>query len=93
MPIDLGAELTEWFRSPKTQDDLRGLMREAIRHELRAVLDEELLDTKQAAVVLNMSEAAIRKAVERGQIPCQRMGRRLKFRRSELLGLCAQREP
>ena len=66
---------------------MRELVQEAVRAEIRTVLDEELIDTRQAAELLNMSEAALRKAVERGQIPCTRMGRRLRFRRSELIEL------
>jgi hypothetical protein len=32
-----------------------------------------------------MTKGALRKAVERGQIPCQRIGNRLRFRRADLL--------
>ena len=85
MKIDFGALLEQWFFSEKVKTWLYGIVREAMRAEIRAVLDEELLDTKQAAKLLGMSEAALRKAVEREQIPCTRIGGRLRFRRSELL--------
>ena len=92
MPIDIAAELTQWFLSAETRHEIRELVREAVRAEIRAALDEELIDTKEAAVLLNMSEAGLRKAVERGQIRCMRVGRRLRFRRSELLELRLERE-
>ena len=88
--IDLSAELTEWFTSPEIQGRLHEIVREAVRAEIRAVLDEELVDIKQAAQILNMSEAALRKAVERGQLRCIRLGRRVRFRRSELLAVVSR---
>jgi len=48
--------------------------------------DDELLDVEGAAELLDMTEGALRKAVERGQVPCQRVGSRLRFRRMDLLG-------
>jgi excisionase family DNA binding protein len=83
--IDLGPELTAWLASAEARALLLDIVREAVRIEVRAMLDEELLDTREAAQILNMSEAALRKAVERGQFPCQHVGRRLRFRRSDLL--------
>jgi excisionase family DNA binding protein len=40
---------------------------------------------REAAERLGMTESALRKAVARGTIPCQRLGRRLRFRLSELM--------
>jgi hypothetical protein len=41
-----------------------------------------------------MSPGALRKAVERGQVPCQRIGNRLRFRRAELISQApARRRP
>lgn len=91
MPIDLGEELTLWIRSPEGRGELRSVVREAVSEIIRKTLDEELLDTKQAAGLLGMTPAAVRKAVERGQLPCVRMGRRLRFRRSELLRVADSR--
>ncbi|WP_428269481.1 helix-turn-helix domain-containing protein [Haliangium sp.] len=68
---------------------LADIVRGAVRAEVRAILDEELVDVHEAAQLLQMTEGAVRKAVERGQVPCTRVGRRLRFRRSELLRIAA----
>ncbi len=85
--MDLGPDLSAWFTSEEVQNQLKLLMREAVKAELAHLLDGELLDAKQAAKVLSMTVGAVHKGVERGQIPCVRMGRSLRFRRSELLGI------
>ncbi len=85
MAIELSGELTEWVKSEEAQAEISRIVRDAIREELRAALSEELLDTDEAARLLNMSPGALRKAVERGHVRCERVGRRLRFRRSELL--------
>lgn len=38
----------------------------------------ELVDVAEAAQILHMSPGAVRKAAERGQIPCSRIGRLLR---------------
>lgn len=83
--MDLKPELSAWFFSAEVQDQLKKLIDEAVGAKLSEVLDGEVLTVAEAAIVLSMTEGALRKAVERGQIPCVRMGRRLRFRRSELL--------
>ena len=92
MAIDVSKEMNAWFLSEETRSEITLLVRGAVRDEFRAVLDEELLDTRQAAELLNMKQSALRKAVERGQIRCERIGRRLRFRRSVLLEIGAVRE-
>ena len=66
----------------------------SVLHEFRVVVREEiakasfadrLLDAPEAAERLGMTEAALRKAAARGTIPCRRLGRRLRFRLSELM--------
>ncbi len=89
MAIDLSGELTEWLATPDAEEKLTRLMRRAVRAEIREALSEELLDTEEAAALLNMSEGALRKAVQRGQVPCVRIGRRLRYRRSELIRISA----
>lgn len=42
--------------------------------------EEALWDVRDIAKFLRMSEGAVYAAVERGQIPCLRLGRRLRFR-------------
>lgn len=83
--IDLTSELTAWLRSTDARNLMREIVAEAIQTEIRNALDDELLDVESAAELLDMTEGALRKAVERGQVPCQRVGNRLRFRRMDLL--------
>jgi hypothetical protein len=83
--IDLTADLTAWLGTPEVRAPLKSLVTEAVRDELRAALEDELLDVARAAQMLGMSAGALRKAVERGQVPCERIGNRLRFRRMDLL--------
>ena len=60
--------------------------------ELRAEIERSkttrtggLLDVPAAATLLHMTPAALRQAVHRGTIPAIRIGRRLRFRREDLL--------
>ena len=83
--IDLTTELTAWLRSTDARSLMKEIVAEAVQTEIRSALDDELLDVESAAEILDMSEGALRKAVERGQIPCHRIGSRLRFRRMDLL--------
>ena len=83
--IDLTADLTAWLGTPEVRALLKNIVTEAVRDELRAALEDELLDVERAAQMLGMSAGALRKAVERGQVPCERIGNRLRFRRMDLL--------
>lgn len=84
--IDLTHELTAWLRSTDARTLMREIVAEAVQNEIRSALDDELLDVEGAAAILDMTQGALRKAVERGQVPCQRVGNRLRFRRMDLLG-------
>jgi hypothetical protein len=83
--IDLTADLTAWLGTPEVRVLLKSIIAEAVRDELRSALEDELLDVERAAQVLGMSAGALRKAVERGQVSCERIGSRLRFRRLDLL--------
>jgi hypothetical protein len=83
--IDLTADLTAWLGTPEVRALLKSIVTEAVRNELRTALEDELIDVKRAAQMLGMSAGALRKAVERGQVPCERIGNRLRFRRMDLL--------
>ena len=83
--IDLNSELTAWLRSTDARTLMKEIVAEAVQNEIRSALDDELLNVEGAAAVLDMTEGALRKAVERGQVPCQRVGKRLRFRRMDLL--------
>ena len=85
--IDLAPSLTSWFASPEAQEILTDAVRIAVREEVKSLLADELIDVSEAAKLLSMSEGAIRKSVERGTLPCVRIGRRVRFRRRDLLTL------
>lgn len=52
-----------------------------------AVIESKLLNIKQAARLLNVSEVSLRRWTDRGQLPCLRMGakRERRFREADLL--------
>ena len=83
--IDLTTELTAWLRSTDARSLMKEIVAEAVQTEIRSALEDELVDVEGAAAILDMTEGALRKAVERGQIPCQRIGARLRFRRADLI--------
>jgi hypothetical protein len=83
--IDLTTELTAWLRSTDARALMKEIVAEAVQSEIRGALEDDLIDVEGAAAMLDMTQGALRKAVERGQIPCQRVGSRLRFRRMELL--------
>jgi hypothetical protein len=83
--IDLTTELTAWLRSTDARSLMKGIVAEAVQMEIRSALEDELVDVERAAAMLDMTEGALRKAVERGQVPCQRVGSRLRVRRMDLL--------
>ena len=83
--IDLAAELTSWIKSNDARTAMKEIVAEAVQREIRSALEDELIDVERAAAMLDMTEGALRKAVERGQVPCQRVGKRLRFRRMDLL--------
>ena len=83
--IDLTTELTAWLRSTDARTLMKEIVAEAVQMEIRSALEDELIDVEGAAAMLSMTEGALRKAVERGQVPCERVGNRLRFRRSNLL--------
>tara|TARA_R110002096_G_scaffold44524_1_gene119671 strand:- start:41245 stop:41601 length:357 start_codon:yes stop_codon:yes gene_type:complete len=85
--IDIDNILTAWLRSGEVRDYFTQVLREAVNTELGEIMNGELLDVAEAAKLLSMTEGAVRKASERGQLPCVRLDRRLRFRRSELLAL------
>lgn len=88
--IDLSKELAAALSSPDTREELRALIREALRAELDGtVMDDRMLDVNEAAEVLATTPAALRKAALRGRVRCHRLGRRVLFRKSDLL----RREP
>ena len=88
--IDLATELTAWLKSSDARTAMKQIVAEAVQSEIKSALEDELIDVERAAAMLDMTEGALRKAVERGQVPCQRIGTRLRFRRMELISLHPQ---
>jgi excisionase family DNA binding protein len=84
--VELEKDLAAALGSPEVQEALETLVRRVVREELQSspVLDE-LLDADQAAEVLKMTKAAVLKAAQRGKLPVVRHGRRLRFRRRDLI--------
>ena len=60
-------------------------LREEVR-TLRAGDPDQLLDSARAAELLGLSVGALRARASRGRIPAKRIGRRLRFRRGDLVG-------
>lgn len=83
--IDIAAELTSWLRSTDARTLMTEIVADAVQAEIHKALEDELIDVDGAAAMLDMSPGALRKAVERGQIACERVGTRLRFRRMDLL--------
>lgn len=80
-----------------TGDHFETVIRRVMRDELAAFHQhgdpDALLDAEDAARLLGMSPAALRRAAERGrfQVPPLRLGRRLRWRRGDLIQLLASR--
>ena len=70
---------------PGAVEDLRQRIAELESRLTTSPANDTLLDTAGAAKLLAMTPEAVRQAAYRGTIPCVRVGRRLRFRRSELL--------
>lgn len=89
--VDFSAELTAWLRSTDARTLMKEIVAEAVQTEIRSALEDELIDIERAAAMLDMTPGALRKAVERGQVPCQRIGARLRFRRMDLISQASRR--
>ena len=82
MAIDVAQELVEAFKHPELRKVMIDLFRDAVRAEQE---DDVLLNANEAATVMSMTAAGVRKAAERGTLPCRKVGRSLRFKKSELL--------
>ena len=83
--LDIIAELNTWLGTEQVKERLAEIVGDAVEKRLKEVLREDLVDTNEAAKILKLSPDAIRKRVERGQIPYLKIGTSLRFRRSDLL--------
>jgi excisionase family DNA binding protein len=82
----MSATLSELERLPALVRELAARVAELEAKASENTADV-LLDAKAAAEMLGMSPAAVRQAAYRGSIPCVKVGRRLRFRRSQLAAL------
>lgn len=85
MYIDIRQELDAWLSTDKARIVIAEIFRDVFRQEIKSLLMDDLVDSAEAAEIMNMSVGALRKAVERGQVPFIKVGRRLRFRRADLL--------
>jgi len=84
--LDLEKELASALGSPSVLRALEELVRRVVRDELvHAGVGDEMLDVPRAANLLGMTAAAVSKAASRGTLPCVRLGRRIRFRRADLI--------
>ena len=83
---DLSEDLAIAFGNPRVQELLQGIVKRAMISAVRtAEPTDRLIDAPEAARMLGMSVAAVRKAAIRGAIPCVRLGRRVRFRPTQIL--------
>jgi excisionase family DNA binding protein len=82
LTIDMVAAVKEALRDSDVREQIRTIVLEVSPSPANDV--EDLLDARAAAAYLGMTPAALRMAVYRGTIRCVRVGRRLRFRRSQL---------
>jgi hypothetical protein len=74
--------------------EVAALVRQTVREELSAVVDDGWLDAKSTAAYLDMSVGAVNSATSRGQLPCHRTGTGgRRYRRSELDAWATARDP
>jgi hypothetical protein len=83
LTIDMVAAVKEALRDSDVREQIRTIVLEVSPSPANDV--EDLLDARGAAAYLGMTPAALRMAVYRGTVPCVRVGRRLRFRRSQLV--------
>jgi hypothetical protein len=84
LTIDIVAAVKEALRDATIRDQIRAIVLEFASLPANDVA-EDLVDTSAAATFLGMTPHALRMAVFRGAVPCLRIGRRLRFRRSDLV--------
>ena len=80
--IDIVAAVKEALQDPEVRDRIRTIVQEALPPP--GDLVEGLVDAKVAATLLGMTPSAIRMAAYRGNLPYEKIGRRLRFRPSLL---------
>ena len=92
--LDLVSELRAALDA--SRDLVEDIVRRAVRSELARWGHgdpSELLDCDHAAELVHMTPAALRRAAQRGTFPAKaiRLGRRIRFRRGDLLEVAGRR--
>jgi len=74
-----------------TPDELRELIREAVRAELaeHRPAESEWVDTKQAAALLGRHEKTVAAMARRGELPAKRLGNQWRLKRADCLAKLA----
>jgi hypothetical protein len=75
----------EALRDPSIRNEVRAIVLEGPPAASPPPEDEPLIDAQAAGNLLGMSVAAVRTAAYRGTVRSHHIGRRLRFRPSELL--------
>jgi excisionase family DNA binding protein len=83
--IDLKRQLMSVRQSPEARQAIAEIARDAIESDRPT--DDGMLDAEGAAELLAITPAAVRKAASRGSLPRCRVGRKLRFLRSELMAI------
>jgi hypothetical protein len=84
LTLDIVAAVKEALRDATIRDQIRAMVLEFASLPANDVV-EDLVDVRAAAAFLGMTPHALRMAVFRGAVPSLRIGRRLRFRRSDLV--------
>lgn len=84
---DVASIAVELVREALRDEALRGEILELVRDAIKppAAPVESLIGTAEAASLLGMTKAAVRASAYRQTLPHLRVGRTLRFKRSELL--------
>lgn len=75
----------EALKDASIRDEIRAIVREGEPPASVPPEDEALVDVEGAGKLLGMTAVAVRAAAYRGTLPSHHIGRRLRFRPSELL--------
>lgn len=68
-----------------SQDQLKEIVREAVHQELSVKHEKEFLNFKETCALLTISPSALNKWKSKNLIPFQKLGKRIFFKREELM--------
>ena len=69
-----------------SKDELRKLIQDAVREELNLKKQKELLSFKETCELLGISASCLNQWKAQSKIPFKKLGKRIFFSRSEILG-------